>query len=208
MRYTGLMRCILLASVLIFAAGPAVAEDVVSSSDSVSIPVAKVLPQTPAEQRADRLDELFARLHRAKSSDAAQGPEHDIWALWMTSDSPTADALLAQATRAMNDGAYAPSRRILDRMVELYPAYAEAWNKRATLNFMENRLDDSLADIGHVLDLEPRHFGALSGKGLVLEKQKKYSEAIDALNEALAINPNMTAIKDAIKAIQRIERAI
>ena len=202
------MRCFAVLIAIALCAAPARADAVTSNNASGSVAVAKPVAKSPAEQRADRLDQLFARLHRAKSSDAAQGPEHDIWALWMTSDSATADALLGQAARAMNDGAYEPSRRILDTMVQTYPTYAEAWNKRATLNFMEERLDESLADIEHVLALEPRHFGALSGKGLVLRKQKKYSEALAAFQDALAINPNMATIKDAIKALEKIQRDI
>ena len=202
------MRCFAVLIAIALCAAPARADAVTSNNASGSVAVAKPVAKSPAEQRADRLDQLFARLHRAKSSDAAQGPEHDIWGLWMTSDSATADALLGQAARAMNDGAYEPSRRILDTMVQTYPTYAEAWNKRATLNFMEERLDESLADIEHVLALEPRHFGALSGKGLVLRKQKKYSEALAAFQDALAINPNMATIKDAIKALEKIQRDI
>ena len=202
------MRRFALPIVLILIAVPAAADAVTSSGAGASVAAAAPAPKSPAEVRADRLDQLFARLHRAKSTDAAQGPEHDIWALWMTSDSATADALLGQAARAMNDGAYEPSRRILDKMVQVYPDYAEAWNKRATLNFVQDRLDDSLADIEHVLALEPRHFGALSGKGLVLEKQKKYSDALAALREALSINPNMSTIVDEIKKIEKVQRDI
>jgi tetratricopeptide (TPR) repeat protein len=187
----------------VMAASPVLADSAGSGAGAMETPA-----RPPAELRADRLDELFARLHRAKSLDAAQGAEHDIWTLWMTSDSPTADALLAQATRAMNDGAYDASRAILDKMVTFYPKYSEVWNKRATLNYLEGRLDESLADIDHVLTLEPRHFGALSGKGLVLEKQKKFSEALTAFHDALDINPNMSSIQDEIGKIEKLQRAI
>jgi tetratricopeptide (TPR) repeat protein len=195
-----------LAAMLAILPAPALADATVSASASAAVDVSPL--KAAAQQRSDRLDELFARLHRAKTSDAAQGPEHDIWVLWMTSDSATADALLAQAARAMNDNAFAPARQILDKMVTLYPNYAEVWNKRATLNFLTGRLDDSLADIEHVLAIEPRHFGALSGKGLVLEQQKKYSAALDAFHEALAINPNMTSIQNEISRIEKTQRAI
>lgn len=193
-------------SILAVSSGPALADSTVAAGSSAAIAVSPA--QAAAQQRADRLDELFARLHRAKTTDAAQGPEHDIWVLWMTSDSATADALLAQAARAMNDGAYAPCRQILDKMVTLYPNYAEVWNKRATLNYLQGRLDDSLADIDRVLAIEPRHFGALSGKGLVLEQQKKYGDALDAFHDALDINPNMTTIQEEISKIEKLQRAI
>jgi tetratricopeptide (TPR) repeat protein len=159
----------------------------------------------PAEIRADRLDVLFAKLHRGTD---AQASERDIWAIWMTSDSPTAEVLLQQATRAMDAGALDQSRLILDRLIGAYPDFAEAWNKRATLNFVTGRYDESLADIDKVLELEPRHFGALSGRGMIYERQKKYGQALDAFLEALAINPNMDAVKDAVKALEKLETPI
>jgi tetratricopeptide (TPR) repeat protein len=97
---------------------------------------------------------------------------------------------------------------IFDRVIAAYPDYPEPWNKRATLNFIMGREAASLADIDRVLELEPRHFGALSGRGMIYRNQKKYSLAIEAFREALAINPALQTLKDAISEIERIERGI
>ena len=126
----------------------------------------------------------------------------------MASDSPTAEILLRQATRAMNDGAPEPALAILNRLTGAYPDFAEAWNKRATLHFLMGNYDASLADIDKVLDLEPRHFGALSGRGMIHQRQKNYGAAISAFEEALAINPNMPSVKEAVKALEKIEQGI
>ncbi len=163
-------------------------------------------PRKPAELRADQLDTLFAHLHQPG---IAPGPvEARIWALWGASDSPTAEVLLIQADRAINDGAPAEALAILNRVIATYPDFAEAWNKRATLYFMMKRYDQSLADIDKVLDLEPRHFGALAGKGLILERQKKYSQARAAYEDALAVNPTLEQVKDALKSLDRLEQGI
>jgi tetratricopeptide (TPR) repeat protein len=128
--------------------------------------------------------------------------------LWSSSDSATAEVLLQQASRAMKDGAPAESLKILDRLIGAYPDFAEAWNVRATLYYRMKRDDAALKDIEKVLDLEPRHFGALAGKGMILQRQKKYSAALEAFQQALAINPGLEAVKDSIKELERLEQGI
>mgnify|MGYP001214800467 CR=1 FL=1 len=163
-------------------------------------------PKKPAEIRAEQLDILFAHLHR---QGVASGPvEEKIWALWSASDSPTAEVLLQQATRAIEEGAPAEALSILDRLIGANPDFAEAWNKRATLYYMMKRDDAALKDLAHVLDLEPRHFGALAGKGMIFERQKKYSLAREAYEEALAVNPTLEQVKDALKELDRKEQGI
>ncbi|MCA3555005.1 tetratricopeptide repeat protein [Aestuariivirga sp.] len=160
----------------------------------------------PAEQRADQLDLLFAQLR--KPGIEADTVEEKIWALWGASDSPTAEVLLTQSTVAIADGAPAEALSILNRLIGANPDFAEAWNKRATLYFMMKKDDLALADIAHVLELEPRHFGALAGKGMILLRQKKYSAAREAYEEALAVNPTLDDVKAALKKLDRVEQGI
>jgi tetratricopeptide (TPR) repeat protein len=161
---------------------------------------------TPHEMREDTLDGLFAKLQRASNEDDAKLTEQKIWEAWAQSDSVTADVLLSQAVAAMNAGDNRASFAILNQVIATYPDYAEAWNKRATLNFMIGRYYDSLADIDKVLDLEPRHFGALSGRGMIYQTQEKWSEALSAYRQALKINPNMSSVKAAIQQLEKRER--
>jgi tetratricopeptide (TPR) repeat protein len=163
---------------------------------------------TPHEMRDDTLDSLFAKLQRASNEDDAKQTELKIWEVWSQSDSVTADVLLTQAVVAMNAGDNKSSFNILNRVIEIYPTYAEAWNKRATLSFMIGRYDESLADIDRVLDLEPRHFGALSGRGMIYQAQEKWGAALDAFREALKINPNMASVKNAIHELEKRQRAL
>lgn len=163
-------------------------------------------PRKPAEMRADQLDILFGRLHQPGVQ--ATPVEERIWELWSASDSPTAEVLLQQGQRAIEAGAPAEAMSILNRLIGAYPDYAEAWNKRATLYYMMKRDDAALKDLGHVLDLEPRHFGALAGKGMIFEREKNYTAARAAYEEALAVNPNLDQVKDAIKELDRLEQGI
>ncbi len=164
------------------------------------VPVKKL---TPHEMRDETLDILFGSLRKAGNERAAKATEQKIWEVWSQSDSATADVLLGQAVVAMNAYDSASSRAILDQVVESYPTYAEAWNKRATLNFMVGEFDASLADIDKVLELEPRHFGALSGRGMIYQAQEKWGPALQAFKDALAINPNMQSVKDAIADLEK-----
>jgi len=182
----------------------ALADDVPPAGEA---PAAVAAPKLkPAEMRADQLDLLFAELR--KPGVQSDPVEEKIWALWSASDSPTAEVLLNQATLAIEDGAPAEALSILNRLVGANPDFAEGWNKRATLYFMMKKDDAALADIAKVLDLEPRHFGALAGKGMILERQKKYSAARDAYEEALAVNPTLEDVKAALKELDRVEQGI
>jgi tetratricopeptide (TPR) repeat protein len=182
---------------------PAVADGTTGNSSEPT-----VIHKTRAQNRADRLDALFALLHQTDNADDARRAEADIWALWSSSDSPTAEVLLLQASRAMAAGEPEPSLAILNRLIGAYPDFAEAWNRRATLYFEMGLYAQSLADIDHVLDLEPRHFGALAGRGMIYQRQKNYEAALAAFKEALAINPNMEGVKAAVKEIEKTEQRI
>jgi len=162
----------------------------------------------PAEVRSEQLDKLFARLIKSSDDAEAQRLEQSIWSLWMTSDSPTADALLAQAMKASAADETATALSILDNLIEVHPDYAEAWNKRATVYFLIGRYNDSLRDIDKVLELEPRHFGALSGRGMIKREQGDLAAARAAFEEALSFNPHMEGVKRALEEIESEERPI
>ena len=80
----------------------------------------------------------------------------------------------------------------LDGVVAEYPDYAEGWNQRATVHYLLDNLDASLADIEKVLAIEPRHYGALSGRVLIYLKQGKHAEALRDMIAALAIHPYLS----------------
>ena len=71
------------------------------------------------------------------------------------------------------------------RVIKKKPNFAEAWNKRATVYFMIGEFDKSMLDINQTLKLEPRHFGALDGMGLIFMHLKEYGEAIKIYDQML-----------------------
>ncbi len=79
----------------------------------------------------------------------------------------------------------------LDQVVTLSPAYAEGWNRRATVHFMMNNFRKSMADINRTLSLEPRHFGALSGLAQILKGSGHKERALDAWARVLDVYPMM-----------------
>jgi len=144
------------------------------------------------DQKDPRLDALFAELSVADGADRAQALEARIWSIWLE---PPAGPGIAEAMqrglRMMALGQGHDAMRAFDTVVAAAPGYAEGWNKRATIRYALGDLDGSIEDIQRTLALEPRHFGALSGLGLVRLAQDKPAEALEAFELALKIHPNL-----------------
>ncbi len=196
-----LTLAITLATLLALAA-PAHAQSAKDEADAPQTQAPE--PQLSTEQqRQELLDRLFGRLKTAKDQKEGQAIEQSIWRLWTRSGSPTDDLLLEQATKSMNARQYDRALDILDAIIEHSPDFSEAWNKRATVNYVVGRLDQSLADINKVLSLEPRHFGALSGLGMIRRDKGDDRGALEAFREALAINPFMSNVQEAVRALEK-----
>ena len=149
------------------------------------------------------LDRLFAQLRQADDKDMAAVLENAIQAMWLRSGSPTADVLMKQAGEATEAKSYGPALAILDTVVELYPDFAEGWNRRATVHFLRGGYTSSLSDIEQVLALEPRHYGALSGLGAIEKERGNGRAALRALRRAKMINPNLDSIDDRIRELEQ-----
>ncbi len=177
-----------------------------AQSDPLPAPPAQIQSAPPATDRASDpqmlLDRLFAQLHKAENENTAKAIEKGIWGLWSQSSSPTANALLGQASKAMSTSNLRTAIRLLDTAIELKPDFAEAWNKRATAFYLDGQFEKSLADIEKVLDLEPRHFGALSGRGLIRREQGDDAAALKAFRRALVIHPHLPAAKRAVQELE------
>ena len=151
-----------------------------------------------APTRAEALDMLLGRLARAQDEAEAHAVAGMVERLWMESGSDTADLLMTRAVAAMNGDRRDVAAALLDKIIDLAPGWAEAWNKRATLRFLENDDTGSMEDISHVLVLEPRHFGALSGMGFILERHGEDAAALKALRRALAVYPQDGDVRKAV----------
>jgi tetratricopeptide (TPR) repeat protein len=159
----------------------------------------------PHAQKGDptrNLDFLFEALKIAPDATTAKAIEQRIWALWFVSSSDTANLLMARVRAAVEAKDLDLALKLLDALVKVRPDYVEAWNRRATIHFMKNEYGKSLADIREVLKREPRHFGALSGLGLILQELGDNRRALDVYRRALAVYPLIERIPDTVKTLQ------
>ncbi|WP_407187285.1 tetratricopeptide repeat protein [Bradyrhizobium centrosematis] len=165
----------------------------------------KALPEAPAKlpkvDRTKNLDFLFGALKAAPDEISAKHVEARIWAIWLQTPSDTAALLMSRAKTAVDAKKIDVAIKLLDSVIKLRPDYIEAWNRRATLYYMQNDYGRSLADIQQVLIREPRHFGALAGLGMIMQEVGDEKRALEAYRKALAVNPHLEKIPDQVKAL-------
>ena len=146
---------------------------------------------------------LLDQLKQAKDASAARELEARIWAAWGSSGDAAIDKLVQQAAILMQVNQLDESLAILDTVVAKAPEFAEGWNKRATLLYIMQKLDRSMADIQKVLTLEPRHFGAIAGIGLISLAKGDKAGALSAYKKVLEINPQNTGAQQSIDALTK-----
>jgi tetratricopeptide (TPR) repeat protein len=189
----------LIAAALIAATSGAPAALAAADAGAQTAPSASVLvnPEKPV-----RLNRLFAALHAAPTVEEGQAVEQDILAEWLRSGDVEVDKLMATAIQQMNTGLLGIALGTLDTVVAMRPDYVEGWNKRATLYFYLDEYDKSLADIASTLQLEPRHFGALAGLGMIMVKLGDRQRALQAFERAYAADPALDNIRQTIDALK------
>jgi tetratricopeptide (TPR) repeat protein len=197
-----------LAAVLAFA-GPVLAETLADPPRTAPPESARTEPEAPQKSKAEQLDTLFATLKAEKDEKAAKQAEASILRLWLESGSDTVDLLMGWSIQAMAAKDFSLALDYLDRVTVLRPDYAEGWNKRATVYFMINDYPRSIADIQRTLALEPRHFGALSGLGIILDSFGDKRRAMEAYQKALDADPHLGNVREALeKLTKEVERQI
>jgi len=143
----------------------------------------------PEAMRKQMLDALFVRLRNAGDPGDAQRIAASIERVWLQSDSDTANLLMQRATVSMQARQYPLALLLFDKLVALEPGWAEAWNQRATTRLLAGDTDGAMADINQVMKLEPRHFGALAGMGMILQGAGLDKRALEIFKQALGIYP-------------------
>jgi tetratricopeptide (TPR) repeat protein len=159
-----------------------------------------------SKNNTDQLNELFLKLETEQNIIIASKIESKIWELWTTHPSePILTELLSEGSYYMSQNQLANAHEMFSKAIELDPNWAEAWNKRATVLYLMGKYELSQNDIDKVLSLEERHFGALSGQGLVQSALKNYQLAIDSYIEAHKIYP---AMESPMIMIERLKKLI
>ena len=162
----------------------------------------KKLPNVRHGDPAHNLDFLFGALKVAPDDVTAKAIEGRIWALWSTPHSDTTTLLMARVQMAIEQKDIDLAIKLLNGIIKIKPKYVEAWNRRATLYYMKKDYGRALADIREVLRREPRHFGALSGLGLIMQDLGDDKQALEVYRRALAVYPRLQRIPELVKALQ------
>jgi len=130
--------------------------------------------------------------------------EAAIWRIWGRSGDAATDRLFERGLEQMREGRLRGAVDIFSRVIEMRPAFTEAWNKRATVYFLLGEDDLSLKDCDEVLKRNPQHFGVLAGYGQIYLRKGELERALDYFEQALAINPNMPGVRASIDALREI----
>ncbi|MEC7488175.1 MAG: tetratricopeptide repeat protein [Pseudomonadota bacterium] len=155
-----------------------------------------------ASHNDPRLPQLFEHLEAATSAEEAEPIELSIWQIWLQSGNGEVDAHMLRGLQAMNMCNHEAAITAYGKAIRKQPEFAEAWNKRATANYLLGRLDLSINDIGKTLELEPRHFGSLSGLGLINLTLAREREALKAFEAAIRIHPHLPGAETHIRELR------
>lgn len=186
------------------AALPAAAQEILpdAGAPAAAEPAAPATPELPADRDA-RLDALFAELAEPGRSDWEK-VEGEIGRIWARSGSASMDLLLRRGNEAMEAEDLPTAIEHFSALVELAPDFAEGWNARATAFYMMGEFSLSMADIEHVLVLEPRHFGALSGLAFIFEAMDEPARALEVFEAVHRITPNRPNVNESIARLERM----
>jgi tetratricopeptide (TPR) repeat protein len=148
------------------------------------------------------LERLFDQLKKDPKESSASATARMIWREWSTSGSKSIDLLMSWAASAMKKQEFAKAEDLLAQVIVLKPKYAEGWNRRATLYFSKQDYSRSLADIEQTLSLEPRHFGALSGLAVIMQRLDRTQDALKAWYRVLEIYPANQQAQSAVITLE------
>jgi len=171
---------------------------------ALTLGLLSLMTSASADQTDPRLDDLFSALKTAPSPVSARNAEGQIWTIWLEAKDETVQTLLDKGIERMRKGDFGNALAAFTHVVEAAPDFAEGWNKRATIYYLMEDFDASLKDIVKTLDLEPRHFGALSGRGLIHVRRKDLKSALEAFEAALEHHPQATGARSNADAIRQI----
>lgn len=157
----------------------------------------------PAVTMPRRLDALFSELAADPSNLQAFEFEDMIWEAWTDHPDPRLASRMNDAIGLIAQRRFEAALALLDELIAADPNWAEAWNKRATLRFLMGHDQDSIADTRRALELEPRHFGALSGFAQLCLRRGDATAALIAFEAALRINPHLATIRIAVEELRR-----
>ena len=173
----------------IMPAVPAIVRSPLRALVALLMAVFLIVPAFADDATDKLLDELFVQLHDAPDEATARAISDRIWTIWVNPTDPDLKGRMMDVMEARSMRSIETTIALLDQLVLDYPDYAEGWNQRATMHFMRGDYEASIADCARVLELEPRHFGALAGRAVIYLQQGKRSLALRDMKAALSLHP-------------------
>ncbi len=166
--------------------------------------LALLLPlAAPADQTDARLDALFETLRSSEDTLVLLETEAEIWEIWYDSGEAEVDTMMQTAAEEVRAGDLVAAELIYSEVIERLPEFSEGWNRRATVRYYQGDYDGSLDDIEQTLRLEPRHFGAIWGLGMILGLKRDFERAIWAFERLLEIKPNAQDARPRIELLRQ-----
>lgn len=154
-----------------------------------------IILANPGHASQDKLDALFVQLKNAPDESRAREAENAIWQQWLLSGDEQIDAMMRDAMRRRSSYDFDGALDVLNEVIALKPDYPEAWNQRATVYFHQQQYEQSLEDVARALELEPRHFGAMAGRGVIRYFQGKPALAIQNIQQAAKYHPYLKELE-------------
>jgi tetratricopeptide (TPR) repeat protein len=126
-----------------------------------------------------------------------------VWRIWGRSGDPKIDKLFARGIEQMQSSALPEALASFNEIVRLKPAFAEGWNKRATIYFLLGENEKSLQDCEEVFKRNPDHFGALAGAAQIHLQLGHARQALAFFQRAVAVNPNLEGVAELIPLLEQ-----
>ncbi len=167
---------------------------------AAAIILSLILIGVPVAAQTEALDALFVELRNPEADHAAV--EQKIWIEWGKSGSDAMDLLLERGRAAMQAGDLDKAIEHFTALTDHAPEFAEGWNARATAFFLADEYGLSVNDIQTTLVLNPRHFGALAGLGMIYERLEENEKALTAYEAALAVHPFRPTLIESVKRLK------
>ncbi len=157
------------------------------------------------ERKHSALDSpQLARLLHHDDDDVVAMAEYALWSIWLRAGDAAANALLAQAIRAMNRQHYVKAAALLGEAIRQCPGFAEAYNQRAIAWYLQEKFAWSIADCRRALQLNPWHFGAAAGLGHCYAHLGLHEHSLEAYQTALNIHPRLDGVRQAIRHVRQM----
>lgn len=163
----------------------------------------RVEEQTLHAETGQEVDQLFTQLKVANQTQTIRRTQRRIRELWADHADPHIDTLMEQGVQAMYGKDYDEAISVFSEIIRKKPQFAEGWNKRATVYFMQGNLQASMQDIEKTLKLENRHFGALSGMASIYVMRGQNQEALETYQRIQQLIPQLTEVNQSIQDLKK-----